>query len=103
MPGYDEQREAWEKRYAAARERFEAHRKQLEDAQKADADAAVENGEASSYTSEAPEEQRRTLASDEALGRAAGEARRSLTDRSPRPHRPGLGSAAVAARGAVRW
>ena len=55
LPGYEEQREAWEKRYAAARERFEAHKKQLEDAQKADADAAVETGEASSYTSEAPE------------------------------------------------
>ena len=66
LPGYDEQREAWEKRYASARERFEAHKKQLEDAQKADADAATEAGEASSYTSEAPETSG-TLASDEAL------------------------------------
>jgi small subunit ribosomal protein S1 len=66
LPGYDDQREAWEKRYASARERFEAHRKQQEDAQKADADAATENGEASSYTSEAPETSG-TLASDEAL------------------------------------
>jgi len=66
LPGYDEQREAWEKRYAAARERFEAHRKQLEEAQKADADAATDGGEASSYTSEAPENSG-TLASDEAL------------------------------------
>jgi small subunit ribosomal protein S1 len=64
--GFDEQREAWEKRYASARERFEAHRKQQEEAQKADADAATENGEASSYTSDAPENAG-TLASDEAL------------------------------------
>src|SRR6185437_2863207 len=67
LPGYDEQREAWEKRYAAARERFEAHRKQLEEAQKADAEAATEAGEASSYTSEAPADTSGTLASDEAL------------------------------------
>jgi small subunit ribosomal protein S1 len=66
LPGDEEQKEAWEKRYAAARERFEAHRKQLEDAQKADAEAATENGEASSYTSEVPESNG-TLASDEAL------------------------------------
>jgi small subunit ribosomal protein S1 len=66
LPGYDEQREAWEKRYASARERFEAHKKQLEGAQKADADAAVEAGEASSYSSEAPDAGG-SLASDEAL------------------------------------
>jgi small subunit ribosomal protein S1 len=66
LPGYDEQREAWERRYAAARERFEAHKRQLEEAQKADAQAAVEAGEATSYTSEAPENNG-TLASDEAL------------------------------------
>jgi len=66
MPGYDEQREAWEKRYAAARERFEAHKKQLEEAKKADQEAAAEAGEATSYTSEAPAESG-TLASDEAL------------------------------------
>ena len=79
LPGYDEQREAWEKRYAAARERFEAHRKQQGDAQKADADAASGAGEATSYTSDtadaavaegdtaAPEVAGGTLASDEAL------------------------------------
>ena len=81
LPGYDEQREAWEKRYASARERFEAHRKQQGDAQKADADAASGAGEATSYTSDtadavaadgdadpaAPEVAGGTLASDEAL------------------------------------
>jgi small subunit ribosomal protein S1 len=66
LPGYEEQREAWERRYAAARERFEAHKKQLEEAQKADADAAGEAGEASSYSS-AAEDTSGTLASDEAL------------------------------------
>jgi len=66
LEGYDEQRETWEKRYAAARERFEAHKKQMEEARKADAEAAAESGEASSYTSEAPETSG-TLASDEAL------------------------------------
>src|SRR5947208_4902075 len=66
LPGYEAQREEWEKRYASARERFEAHKKQLEDAQKADAQAAVESGDATSYTSEQPENSG-TLASDEAL------------------------------------
>ncbi|PZS15703.1 MAG: 30S ribosomal protein S1, partial [Pseudonocardiales bacterium] len=66
LEGYDTQREAWEKRYAAARERFEAHRKQQDDAKKADADAASDTGESSSYTSEAPETEG-SLASDEAL------------------------------------
>jgi small subunit ribosomal protein S1 len=67
LPGYEEQREAWEKRYAAARERFEAHKRQLEGAQKADAEAAIETGDVSSYSSEAPAETSGTLASDEAL------------------------------------
>ena len=48
------------------RARFEAHQKQLEAAQKADAEAATDNGEASTYTSDAPEGNG-TLASDEAL------------------------------------
>ncbi len=67
LPGYEEQREAWEKRYAKARERFEAHKKQLEEAQKADADAAIESGDATTYSSEAPADSSGTLASDEAL------------------------------------
>jgi small subunit ribosomal protein S1 len=65
-PATKGQREAWEKRYAAARERFDAHRKQLADAQRADAEAAVEVGEATSYSSEAAENNG-TLATDEAL------------------------------------
>ena len=66
LPGYEGQREAWEKRYASARERFDAHRKQLADAQRADAEAAAEVGEATSYSSEAAENNG-TLATDEAL------------------------------------
>jgi small subunit ribosomal protein S1 len=66
LPGFDDQREAWEKRYAAARERFEAHRKQQGDAQKADAEAAVETGDATSYSSDS-DDAGGTLASDEAL------------------------------------
>ena len=66
LPGYDEQREAWEKRYAAARERFEAHRRQQGEARKADAEAAVDAGDATSYKSDPPQTNG-TLASDEAL------------------------------------
>ncbi len=40
LPGYEEQREAWERQYAEARARFEAHRRQVEEARRADADAA---------------------------------------------------------------
>jgi small subunit ribosomal protein S1 len=67
LPGFEDQREAWEKRYAAARERFEAHKKQLEEAKKADSEAAAESGDATSYSSEAPADNAGTLASDEAL------------------------------------
>jgi small subunit ribosomal protein S1 len=74
LDGFDEQREAWEKRYAAARERFEAHRRQVGEAQKADAEAAAAAGEATSYTSDTTADEDAsgaqaggTLASDEAL------------------------------------
>ena len=64
LEGYDEQREAWEKQYAEAHARWEAHVKQQAEAKKAEAEA----GEATSYSSEAPEEQDGgSLASDEAL------------------------------------
>jgi small subunit ribosomal protein S1 len=64
LPGYEGQREAWEKQYAEARARYEAHRKQVEEARKADAEA----GEAPA-PAEQPEEPEATgtLASDEAL------------------------------------
>jgi small subunit ribosomal protein S1 len=53
-----------------ARTRFEAHRKQVEEAKAAEAEAGTAEtagAGASSYSSEAPEEDSGTLASDEAL------------------------------------
>jgi small subunit ribosomal protein S1 len=38
-PGYESQREAWEKEYAVAQERFLAHKKQKAEAKAADAAA----------------------------------------------------------------
>ncbi|HEX2498598.1 MAG TPA: 30S ribosomal protein S1 [Actinomycetes bacterium] len=69
LPGYEKQREEWERQYAEARTRYEAHRKQVEDARKADAEAAAESGETPSSYSSAEEESEATgtLASDEAL------------------------------------
>ena len=79
LPGYDTQREEWERQYAAAQARFEAHQKQVVEAQKADAEAVAEavaeGGEAAgstySSTTEEPAETDSTgtgtLASDEAL------------------------------------
>jgi len=42
LPGYDSQREEWERQYAEARARFEAHRKQVEESR---AKAEEEGGE----------------------------------------------------------
>jgi small subunit ribosomal protein S1 len=77
LPGYESQREEWERQYAVAQARFEAHQKQVVEAQKADAEAVVEgaaetaeaNGSTYSSTTEEPEETESsgTLASDEAL------------------------------------
>jgi small subunit ribosomal protein S1 len=73
LPGFEKQREEWERQYAEARARFEAHRKQMEAAQQADAEAAPP----SSYSSDAQEDAG-TLASDEALAAL----REKLTGRS---------------------
>ena len=70
LPGFDKQREEWERQYAEAQARFEAHRKQIAAAAVDEAEATGE-GNASSYSSsgsEEPEEDRGgTLATDEAL------------------------------------
>ena len=70
LPGYEEQRAAWERQYAAAHARWEAHKKQVEEAT-ADAEAGGGGGEAapSSYSSDSAvdEDAGGTLASDEAL------------------------------------
>ncbi|GGV25395.1 30S ribosomal protein S1 [Actinomadura cremea] len=39
LPGFDEQRETWERQYAEARSRFDSHRRQIEEARKAEAEA----------------------------------------------------------------
>ncbi|TDD23342.1 30S ribosomal protein S1 [Actinomadura sp. KC06] len=41
LPGFDEQRETWERQYAEARSRFDAHRRQIEEARKAEAEAGA--------------------------------------------------------------
>ncbi|RZS82851.1 SSU ribosomal protein S1P [Motilibacter rhizosphaerae] len=70
LPGYEKQREEWERQYAEAQARFEAHRRQVEAAAEADAAATGDNGvsSASSYSSEPADDDRGgTLATDEAL------------------------------------
>ncbi len=75
LPGYDKQREEWERQYAEAQARFEAHRKQVEEARKAEAEASTGGGGGgggsaaaapSTYSSES-DDSGGTLASDEAL------------------------------------
>ena len=69
LPGFERQREEWERQYAEAQSRYDAHRKQIEEARKADAEAAGEDGTPSggSYSSETGADAGGTLASDEAL------------------------------------
>jgi small subunit ribosomal protein S1 len=62
LPGYERQREEWERQYAEAQARYEAHMRQVQQAQVADAEATGET----SYSSDS-EESGGTLASDEAL------------------------------------
>ncbi|HEY9474249.1 MAG TPA: 30S ribosomal protein S1, partial [Mycobacteriales bacterium] len=63
LPGFEKQREEWERQYAEAQSRYEAHMRQIVEAQRAEAEAAG----AGSYSSEQPSEGGGTLASDEAL------------------------------------
>ena len=66
LPGYEEQREAWERQYAEARQRYEAHRRQIEEARRAEAEAAgALEGDTSYSGGEA--DSGGALASDEAL------------------------------------
>jgi small subunit ribosomal protein S1 len=80
LPGFDAQREEWERQYAEARARFEAHRKQIEESRAKAEEAEGAEGTESVTTSEsAPRAPRAgrpaaepgaptgTLASDEAL------------------------------------
>jgi len=70
LPGFEKQREEWERQYAQAQTRFEAHQRQVVKAREADAEAT--GGEstgaaASSYSTDEPEDAQGTLATDEAL------------------------------------
>ncbi|WP_067794036.1 30S ribosomal protein S1 [Actinomadura formosensis] len=70
LPGFDEQRETWERQYAEARARFDAHRKQIEEARKAEAEAdtAPAAGGETSYSGGGESESGGgALATDEAL------------------------------------
>ncbi|MGK4583849.1 30S ribosomal protein S1 [Kitasatospora sp. HPMI-4] len=72
LPGYEKQREEWERQYAEAQARFEQHQAQVIKSREADAEAAAEAGEAvaaaagGSYSSSS-DEGSGALASDEAL------------------------------------
>jgi len=62
LPGYEKQREEWERQYAEAQTKYEAHKRQAEEAQRAEVEAAGP----STYSSEQREDSG-ALASDEAL------------------------------------
>jgi small subunit ribosomal protein S1 len=62
LPGYEKQREEWERQYAEAESRYKAHMKQMAEAQAAEAEATGET----SYSSQSTDGGG-TLASDEAL------------------------------------
>ncbi|GAA1187475.1 small subunit ribosomal protein S1 [Kitasatospora gansuensis] len=72
LPGFEKQREEWERQYAEAQTRFEQHQAQVIKSREADAEAAAESGEAvvaaagGSYSSSS-DEGSGALASDEAL------------------------------------
>ncbi|AXI77020.1 30S ribosomal protein S1 [Peterkaempfera bronchialis] len=72
LPGYEKQREEWERQYAEAQSRFEQHQAQVIKSREADAEAAAEGGDAvaaaagGSYSSSS-DEGSGALASDEAL------------------------------------
>src|SRR5919197_6251161 len=62
LPGYEKQREEWERQYAEAESRYKAHMRQMAEAQEAEAEASGET----SYSSQGGDSGG-TLASDEAL------------------------------------
>lgn len=81
LPGYEKQREEWERQYAEAQARFEAHQAQVIKSREADEQAAAEGATGGgagagqggggqgggSYSSEGSDEDSGALASDEAL------------------------------------
>jgi len=68
LPGYEQQRDVWERAYAEAHARWEAHKRQIEAAAAAEYAASGEGSDSSSYASEEQSQPAEgTLASDEAL------------------------------------
>jgi small subunit ribosomal protein S1 len=67
LPGYEKQREEWERQYAEAHSRWEAHRKQIDKAQQEDAAARGEEAAAPASYASPPPASEGTLATDEAL------------------------------------
>jgi small subunit ribosomal protein S1 len=67
LPGYEKQREEWERQYAEAETRYKAHMKQAAEAVEAEAEAAGETSYSSSQQGAETSGGGGTLASDEAL------------------------------------
>ncbi|MGH3096872.1 MAG: 30S ribosomal protein S1 [Streptosporangiales bacterium] len=72
LPGYEKQREEWERQYAAAHATWEAHHKQVEETRDEEVEPAPEEPTAptsngTAYPAPPPEDQGGSLASDEAL------------------------------------
>ena len=67
LPGYEAQREAWERQYAEAHARWEAHKKQVAEAQAADAAAAATATAESPASYSSGDTGSGTLADDQAL------------------------------------
>ena len=78
LPGYEKQREEWERQYAEAQARYEAHVAQVQQAQAAEAEATGET----SYTSDTEDTARHAR-----LGRGA---RRAAGEAGRRTHLAGL-------------
>ena len=92
LPGYDAQREEWERQYAEARARFEAHRRQVEESRAKAEEEAEAGGEAGAAVPAGQRVQRRGPRSRPAraerprrharLGRGPGRAPRQAVRRS---------------------
>jgi small subunit ribosomal protein S1 len=67
LPGYEKQREEWERQYAEAEARYKAHMKQAQEAVEAEAEAAGETSYSSQQSGAPTGDAGGTLASDEAL------------------------------------
>ncbi|MEI8082949.1 MAG: 30S ribosomal protein S1 [Actinomycetes bacterium] len=75
LEGFEDQRAEWERQYNDAYARWEQHKTQIDEAKKADAEAAEAAGEATSYSSDKPEDASGLLDSD------ANEALQALRDK----------------------